>query len=87
MRRGFIPACSECGSDGEATCIFCEKGLCGDHSKKMAVMVNNIASSRTVAACDECSKAQVGKVPMAPAARAADFRYAIKPYHEWGFTD
>ena len=87
IRRGFIPSCDVCGNDGESACIFCEKGLCGEHSKKMAVMVNGIASSRTVAACDGCSKDKVGTVPTAPAARAADFLYAIKPYHEWGFTD
>ncbi len=85
--RGFTPSCDVCGKGGEAVCIFCDKGLCAEHSKKMAVMVNNIPSSRTVAACESCGKSRVGQVPTAPTAREADFLYAIKPYHEWGYVD
>jgi len=84
---GFIPPCKECGKSGEAVCIFCDAGLCDEHGKKMAIMVNNIASSRTVRACAACAKEKVGKVPAAPVAKEADFLYAIKPYHEWGFVD
>ena len=85
--REFIPNCKACNKTGEVVCIFCDTGLCEEHQKKMAVMVNNIASSRVVSACDECSKDKVGKVPAAPVAKEADFLYAIKPYHEWGFVD
>jgi hypothetical protein len=84
---GFVPSCDVCGGAGEAKCLFCEKGLCKQHMKKMAVLVNGIASSREVPSCEDCSKKRVGKVPTAPEAKEADFLYAIKPYHEWGLIE
>lgn len=85
--RGFIPGCASCGKEGAAICIFCDKGICSDHSKKMAIMVNNMPSSRKVTACEACAAEKVGQVPTAPEAREADFLYSVKPYHEWGYGD
>lgn len=85
--RGYVPNCAECGKQGVDVCIFCEKGVCREHSRQMAIMVNSIPSSRVVAACKKCAEAHVGEVPTAPVAREADFLYAVKPYHEWGYVD
>ena len=49
--RGYVPNCAECGGNGVDVCIFCDKGVCKEHSRRMAIMVNNIPSSRVVAAC------------------------------------
>jgi hypothetical protein len=85
--RAFVPNCHECGKNGEEICIFCEKGLCKEHAKKMAIMVNNMPASRIVGACAACASDKAGQVPTVPEAREADHLYSIKPHHEWGLTD
>ena len=85
--RAFLPHCHVCNKTGDDICIFCEKGLCKEHSKKMAIMVNNMPASRIVGACESCSKDKIGQVPTVPEAKEADHLYSIKPHHEWGLAE